>query len=338
VQEAGMGDFRRRTDGNEWATPLSNSDNTQKTNKKSRKAGSPDAVGGARTKSKHVDVTRLGQLGAQFGIRSSMQTGTDSERERLARTIESEIVPRLLLSSGFSMAQGLDDGIRSRLRPGPGDIAELTRCVMQPEAQDSTDFVAALRRKGVSAEAMYLELFAPVARRLGEYWEADVCSFVDVTIGLSRLQRLIDKQRSSHEFDGAPDLQARRILLVPARGEQHTFALSILCHFFRRATWDVLASPDDSFDGLIEFVRKEHVDVIGLSLSQDDLIAHLKRDITALRDASRYAGVTVLIGGPAVVRNPGCVSEVGADAMAADALEAVQVAGTYVPLPARNWM
>ena len=44
---------------------------------------------------------------------------------------------------------------------------------------------------GIPLEALLLDLFAPVARRLGTMWEADQIDFVDVTIGTSRLQQIL---------------------------------------------------------------------------------------------------------------------------------------------------
>ena len=36
-----------------------------------------------------------------------------------------------------------------------------------------------------------VDLLAPAARLLGEYWEDDRCDFVDVTMGLWRLQEVV---------------------------------------------------------------------------------------------------------------------------------------------------
>ena len=40
-------------------------------------------------------------------------------------------------------------------------------------------------------ELLFLRLLAPAARRLGELWEGDLCTFTDVTIGLSHLQQVL---------------------------------------------------------------------------------------------------------------------------------------------------
>jgi hypothetical protein len=38
---------------------------------------------------------------------------------------------------------------------------------------------------------VFIDLLAPSARRLGQHWEDDDCDFVDVTMGLWRLQEVM---------------------------------------------------------------------------------------------------------------------------------------------------
>jgi hypothetical protein len=110
-----------------------------------------------------------------------------SDKDRLARlirTIEGEIVPRLLVSlSGSLMTAG--DG------PDHGAVMELARLVLVSEPIATADIVQTFRRHGLPADRICLGLIAPTARRLGELWERDECNFDQLLLGLSRLESVI---------------------------------------------------------------------------------------------------------------------------------------------------
>ncbi|NJK90043.1 MAG: cobalamin B12-binding domain-containing protein [Myxococcales bacterium] len=90
---------------------------------------------------------------------------------------------------------------------------------------------------------IFLDLLAPVARLLGDLWLIDLCTFTDVTIGLSRLQQLV--RELAPAFEDGHDLRGfgHRALLAPAPGEQHTFGMHLVEEFLRRAGWDVGCVP-----------------------------------------------------------------------------------------------
>ena len=78
-----------------------------------------------------------------------------------------------------------------------------------------------------------MELLEPTARHLGELWQEDTIDFVDVTLGVSKLQRLV------HVFAGldhvAPYDDKRKVLLASAPGDQHSLGNSMVQKFFRAA-------------------------------------------------------------------------------------------------------
>lgn len=257
--------------------------------------------------------------------------GVGDPRPWLRRTIETEIIPRLMLAHG-------PHGIAEPDRTEPDtdvlvrdDIEGFTRMVLNDEVDAFGGFVGALRERGIGLETIYLGLIAPAARRLGAMWEADDCDFAQVTLGLWRLQNLM--------FDLAPQLPAtwvarpetpRRALLAPMPGSQHTFGLLMVSEFFRRAGWEVWSDPRASEGDLTALVRSEWFDLIGLSVGMDGHVAPLGSMILGLRRASRNPGVGIMIGGPILAGRQGLADEVGADLWAMDAREAVERADAFV--------
>ncbi len=210
----------------------------------------------------------------------------EERRAKLARTIETEVIPRL-------------------------------------------NFIDGMRGRGLSVEMICVDLMAPTARRLGEYWLEDRCSFIDVTMGLGRLQRLLHSLSPS-----TPQISrrgpVRRALLMPAMGEQHTFGLLIVAEFFLRAGWDVWGGPLSTKSDPIAMVRDDWFDVVGLSIGNDRSLKGAKKQIADLRAASLNPNLAILVGGAVLLENPDLAKEIGADATTADGRDAPLLAERLV--------
>ena len=274
----------------------------------------------------------------QGGTASPMLRQDGGSQERLAwlvRTIEAEIIPRLMLAHQTRPAN--QTGEPSHCTPAPADVAELALIILDHEASVAERFVEALRARGTSLDSIYLDLLAPAARRLGEMWEADQCDFTQVTVGLWRLQQVMYDLSPDFQSDAEYAPQSRRVMLVPAPGSQHTLGLFMVAEFFRRAGWDVWGEPSAAVDELVEAVRDEWFDLIGFSVGASSQLDGLGSVILALRQASRNPDIRVLIGGPVVTHSPEVQVRVGADAMAIDAPQALEQAERLMaPRPRRS--
>lgn len=247
----------------------------------------------------------------------------------LLRTIEAEIIPRLMLAhqtGPFPIA--LDDARPPVL--GHDDVVAFATLVLAQQASAAIGQVESLRAQGVALEALYLDLLAPAARYLGELWEADLCDFTQVTLGLWRLQQVMHELSPAFQNEATYAVQRRRVLLAPAPGSQHTLGLFMVAEFFRRAGWDVSAESASSAAELVAAVGAEWFDVIGLSMGSELHVGSVAAAIEALRKASRNPAVGVMVGGAVFLAEPGLVAVVGADATALDAPQAVAQAESLV--------
>jgi len=250
----------------------------------------------------------------------SRKTGS-ARLARLVRTVEAEIVPRLLLS-------------RRSVPPEPspanvgeidaGDAAELARLLLAYDVEVPFAYVEAIRYRGVSVQHIYLHLLAPAARRLGLLWDRDECDFMQVTLGLGRLHQLL--QRLSFLTPGPVDVdargQGRRALLATAPGERHAFGVLVVTQFFRQKGWEVWNEFPETSQELIACVRQHSFAVIGLSVATMNAVATLPKTVRQLRKASSNPAVCIMVGGPLLLEHPELVSRIGADATAVDAREA----------------
>jgi methanogenic corrinoid protein MtbC1 len=240
--------------------------------------------------------------------------------------IETEIVPRLALASEPVAVR--------KMRPAY-TVAEVTEeeraAFLSSLLKDSTSDAHAqaqqMIERGVPLEAVFVDLLAWSARRLGEYWEEDICSFTDVTIGLCRLHETMHHLQAA-EAVRVPQQRVvdRTILIGNAPGEQHVFGAVMVAEFFRRDGWGVHCEPGSGPDALCRLAEQYSFDVIGLSASTDSSRTELTRLIGNLRSASRNPAVRIMAGGPVFAENHALAAMIGADIVSADGRTAPQLA------------
>ena len=257
----------------------------------------------------------------------------DDARRRaiLTRTVELDVIPRLLFAHPPQILPKTVDLVVTA-----GHIADLVALLLSRGEPEAVAFVGAMHDRGMAAESIYLDLLAPAARRLGEMWENDTCDFTDVTVGLWRLQNAMRELSPSFLRAAQPDGRGPRVLLLPLPGETHTFGLSMVYEFFRRAGWNAWTGSVGCSADLRSLVRREWVEIIGFSLSCDDKLDAVRAEIRSVRRASKNPGLHVLVGGPGFAANPRLAAEVGADGTAVDGREAVLQAQALVDLAAKR--
>jgi len=272
----------------------------------------------------------IGQIAPRSAVSSWGHTGPrePAAHERLARlmrTLESEIIPRLVRTHREPAANSAH-AAAPVTPPTELEVEHFARLDIGHDVVAIGHVIDAQRRRGLRVEALYLDLLAPAARLLGAWWDDDRCSFADVTVGLGRLQQAMRELSPAFGSEVDHPADGRRALLVPAPSEQHTFGLSMVAEFFRRAGWDVVGGVGEQLVDPPALVRAEWFDVIGISVGVDTRIDWLKAGIAAVRQASCNRGIGVMVGGPLFSLNPELAGEVGADATAADGRHAPIVA------------
>lgn len=250
--------------------------------------------------------------------------------ERLERTIQNEIVPRLLTSHRVGPVSPAMANAVARIL-SDDDVQTFVRAVRSADDQRAVQFVRRVIAEGASIEAVYLDLLAPSARRLGEMWDEDECDFVEVTVALGRMQRLLRDLSQVFLADAGQAEPVGSVLLTCVPGEQHTLGIIMVGEFLLRDGWRVLVGAPWTDGDLLAMVGTEWYDVIGFSVGCEARLSSLRRDIRRLRSASRNPNVQIMVGGPVFAEDPSLAEQVGAHAIAASAREAPHVARALLP-------
>ena len=256
------------------------------------------------------------------------EAANDTRMSQLARTIEQEIIPRLMLAhrtAADPLPRSVPDHTISE-----SDIKHFAKLVLSHDEDVAFGTIDTLRARGVPIEKIFVDLLAPTARYLGHLWDDDLCNFTDVTVGLGRLQRVLRELSPALGRSVEHPSQGRRVLLLPSPGEQHTFGLVMVAEFFRRAGWDVTGGAWAADADAATLVSAEWFDVVGFSLGAAGHLDRLATSIAAVRHATCNKDVAILVGGPLFGLHPEFVGQVGADGMTIDGREAPLLAETLI--------
>ncbi|MEM7690623.1 MAG: cobalamin-dependent protein [Pseudomonadota bacterium] len=253
---------------------------------------------------------------------------TCASQDPVCTALERDIIPRLMMAH---IVDGSFRPIEERIEIEPGDTQSFAALPLRLEAPSLLEQVDRFLESGMSVEDVYLDLLAPAARHLGELWSADECDFVDVTMGLWRLQEVMREiTRRSPPQAGHPDT-ARTALFCPIPGDVHSFGAQMIEEVFARAGWrsEVLLQPDRR--ELLDYVSSKSVDLVGLTISRDGPVSALASLVKGIRSVSMNPNLHVLVGGHMINQNPALVSEIGADGTAPDARSALEFAERLIP-------
>jgi len=246
----------------------------------------------------------------------------------LERTIEAEIIPRLMLAHS-ERDPALLDGAHGG-RPMSQAVAEQFRQdVMTHSADSLAQIVEALYRGGMPLREIHLYLLGPAAAYAGQLWKEDRASFVDVTLALNRLHQVVHRLRAILPPMPTTE-QARRLLLTTVPGEQHSFGVTLLTDLFRQECWTVYEASGDTADTLCARITRDWFDCIGLSASSGIVVDTIAPLVERMRQTSLNPDVRIIAGGKVLGDTPDLAETLGVDAIINDADDALATADSLV--------
>lgn len=244
-------------------------------------------------------------------------------RGPVGRAMRDALLPQLVARSRH---QGGADGGRPILNT---DVARFVRDALAHDEERLGARVAEFLEAGIPVERLCLDLFAPAAARLGELWEHDETDFVEVTLAVGRIQRVVrDLARAlpgpSPAFDGG------QVFLGGLPDEQHSLGLAMVAEFFVQDGWGVTVGPPLGLEELEQAVAARWYDVVGLASALQERAPRIADAIAAVRRRSSNPDIVVIVGGQAFRNRADLVREVGADGWAPDAVQAPLIAREIV--------
>lgn len=241
-----------------------------------------------------------------------------SKGDLIASILEGDVIPGLLRNYGAGM----------EAHPGPGvggmsftsEAVALSESLLGRRSAAPQQIMDGLRSRGMRGARLAEAVLGETARRLGDMWVEDRCSFFQVSLAMSQLQSLLRESRPETVMAGVDpaDGPAGKIALAVAPGEQHSFGISVLEAAFAEAGWTTTTMIGQPFSSLPQLLGQTGFDVVALSCSCSGLLDGLKSAIRSLRRSSFNPHLKVLVGGHLESQVECFAERVGADASAGD--------------------
>ena len=241
---------------------------------------------------------------------------------RLNRTVEAQIIPRLLLAHrNPPRASNADTPVAEFALPHVTAVAER---LLANDAESVGIQIEEFRAQGHSLETVYLQFLAPVALRLRRLWADDLCGFAEATLALWQLQQVMRSYSVAFRAEAERQETGRRALLLPTPREKYDlsyvmFGLCMRSEFFRRDGWEAWIEPDASNSAFGEVIRNQWFDVVEFVVSGDKQLDALATGIRLIRRHSPNRSIGVMVCGQVFIEHPELVLLVGADLTATDA-------------------
>lgn len=194
------------------------------------------------------------------------------------------------------------------------DVDGFCIALTEPTPEEARLILLRAHENGASHEDLCVHYIAAAAYRLGEWWENDTVSFVDMSIATGRLLNFLRDVREL--CPAVPQHGLREALFATIPGEQHVLGVKMAADLMRDRGWHIDVAVDNSIEELCQIVREGQYMIIGLSVTNADRIRALAATIVELRLAAPHA--RIFIGGHIVASEPDIAFTTSADAAGDD--------------------
>jgi 5-methyltetrahydrofolate--homocysteine methyltransferase len=203
-----------------------------------------------------------------------------------------------------------DEGIDEKLSGTPG-VAELTRLALE---------------KDVSPEAIITQALTAGMKVVGEKYSTKEYFIPDMLASAEAVGEAMDILKPLLE---ASNVETKgKFAIATVKGDIHDIGKNIVAILLKGAGYEVNdLGSDVPTEKIVEFVREEKPDYLGLSALLTTTMTEMGVVIEALKDNGFRDKVKVLIGGAAV--SDEYAQKIGADAYCVDGFHAVKVLDSF---------
>jgi len=242
----------------------------------------------------------------------------------LNKTIESEIIPRLMMGHKLELANQGAGYQSSNIEVKQTEIVDFCQTLLDGPIADCFTFIERMQKSGHTLVSLYMNLIPASTRRLQQLWESDENSFTEVTLALGRAQNLIHKLSPAFLSQGKLSQFQGNALLINAPGSQHTLGILIMGEFFKLNGWNTTVEIETSSADLKDRIHSQAYDLLAISISCEDQWGTMETLLNEVKKASKNKGILTLAGGPLFDFKPELIQECSADVCELTAEDAIK--------------
>ena len=188
------------------------------------------------------------------------------------------------------------------------------------------ELLTEVKRSRISVAAL-ADVYIPIAaRRMGQAWHDDEMSWLDVSIGVGRMQSLLREIGTAWVADQAGDTGHGTVMMIVPDREQHTLGPLVATGQMRRYGVSVCLRIAPSFNELRSLMAARHFDGVMISIATKDKVESIAKTVQFLKTVMSKP-TPIIVGGAVMSKVEDLASCTGADFSSNDIGAALEVMG-----------
>ena len=255
----------------------------------------------------------------------SMPDQRDLDRAVLTEVVRRVAIPQLAAAHGLLQPLSDDFAVPDVEITQLSQLSQLPRLLLAAEPARAFKLIADAYAERHSLGELCALLIEPTARSLGDLWQSDECSELDVTLGLCRMQTAIRRLDLSNVEPTMQAANQHSALLATQPGEPHMLDATTNAEMLWQAGWNTRVEFPATDEALQTLVADNWFDSLDISMSpsfcREDWAERLKTTIAAARRASKNPSIAIIISGRLAFEQSDTAARVGADSGSRTALQ-----------------
>ena len=202
--------------------------------------------------------------------------------------------------------------------------------ILEGDRQKALSIVFDAASAGWSISDLYLQVFAPVQREIGQMWIDDEINIADEHFATTTTKVAVSQLYAREE---AKPANGKTVLAAAAPGNRHDVGLQMITNVFEMDGWRTIPlGADVPTADLIRAVAAFQADLLLISAAVSNHLAAVRDSIRAIRRYAPTSNVKILVGGAAFAGVADLAKRYGADGYAANATDALRLSRRLVDL------
>ncbi|MFA5268364.1 MAG: cobalamin-dependent protein [Methanoregula sp.] len=224
------------------------------------------------------------------------------------------------------------------LPPGTGADPD-TGTPVSPDARLFLDFVLAgnvakgravidkALAAGTPVSGIYTGIFRPVLAETGRLWQQNRVTIAEEHFVTGVIRRIMEQVHDQIARTGRIKRKKKTVVAACVGNELHEVGIRMVADFFELDGWNVYTTGASTpAKSILAAVKDRKADVVAISITMPSGLSGLQYLVRSLRADRQTAHVKIIVGGSPFTVMPDLWKQVGADAVAASAEDAVTVA------------
>jgi len=216
----------------------------------------------------------------------------------------------------------------------PADSARLfLDALIVADTEQAEKILQGAVESGIPARDIYLHIFQPVLQETGRLWQFNRITIAQEHFVTATIETLMARLHDRIPVSGGEKGRRRAVLAAGVGDELHDIGIRMVADLFGMDDWDTYYTGSNTpVRSILEAAQSRKFDLIALSATMPRHLPDVEYLIRSLRAEPETAGLKIIVGGYPFRLVPELWKQVGADAYAETAGDAVAIADRLVPV------